>query len=183
MHAAPDMQLLRFNALRNALYHEARQLWLERINRLLNLLVIMLGAGAVMSVAESWLPVAWLGAAVSLAGALQLVFDFSGRACLHRHLRQRYYELLAEMDADPAPDDARRAHWWRQLGILAAQEPPTLKGLDALAYNDALDALEMAEQERLLVPWRVRLLAQFARFNGRRFAKQCEAAPTSTAMS
>ena len=38
---------LRFEALRNAIYHTARRMFLDRCSRLLNLIVIVAGASAV----------------------------------------------------------------------------------------------------------------------------------------
>ena len=166
-----NYEQVRFNVVRNAMYHEARQLWLERINRIFSLLVILLGTGAVISVVKNWLAPEYLGAAVAFIGALQLVFDFSRRAAEHAHLKRAYFDLLAEITEQTNADEERCAKWWADMVRITAQEPPVLKALDALAYNDAADALELPEEERLHVPWYAKLLAHVWRFNGMRFEK------------
>jgi len=166
-----DCGHVRFNVVRNALYHEARQLVLERINRVFSLIIILLGTGAVLSVLTSWLPTELIGATVATIGALQLVFDFSRRACEHAHLKRAYYELLAEIDENPNATEEQCTSWHAKMVRLTAQEPPTLKALDAIAYNDAADALELPEDDRLIIPWYCRIFAHFWRFNGMRFNK------------
>ncbi|HFB98786.1 MAG TPA: hypothetical protein ENJ62_06570, partial [Bryobacterales bacterium] len=74
--APVNLEGLRFNVLRNALYHRERRRWLERTSRFLNLAVILLGTAAVADLLASSGFSTWIGIAVALTGSLQLVYDF-----------------------------------------------------------------------------------------------------------
>ena len=165
-----------FNALRNALYHTGRRMTFERWNRWANALVILLGAGAMADVL-SGLGVAtvWLSLCVTVTGTMQLVFDFGGRARDHQALQRDYYNLLAEIEETPAPDAAALAAWRARMTRIAGDEPPTLRALDAKAYNDAFDALEFGnEGDRLVIPRWHRFAGQFLTFEGYRYPKRSE---------
>lgn len=134
----------RFEATRNALYHTARRLFLERCNRLMSFLIIVFGAAAL----NDMLPGAWLplvksisGIVVLLAGTLQLVFDFGGMARTHEFLGRRYYEILARIEEtiDPTAEFAAKLH--ADMFRIYADEPPQMRALDAIVYNQASRAL------------------------------------------
>ncbi|WP_146010351.1 hypothetical protein [Acidimangrovimonas sediminis] len=168
----PDRENVRFNALRNALYHTARRRALERMNRVFNLAVILLGAAAIGDVlARFGIAQSWIGAAVALIGALQLVFDFGRQARDHQTLQRDYYSLLADIEAVPSANDEDCATWQSRLVRIAAEEPPMLRALDAKAYNDAIDALEFGRDQRLHVPLLHRILAAFVSFEGHDYRK------------
>ncbi|KAF0674336.1 hypothetical protein, partial [Profundibacterium mesophilum] len=63
----------------------------------------------------------------------------------HQTLQRDYYALLAEIDAAVAPDDATMALWHGRMITLSGDEPPTMRAIDAKAYNDALDACDVFE--------------------------------------
>ncbi|MCA8880357.1 MAG: hypothetical protein KDA73_10485 [Rhodobacteraceae bacterium] len=172
----PDREIIRFNALRNALYHTARRRWFERLNRFFNFLVVVLGATAVGDfLAAASYGQAYLGLAVAIIGSLQLVFDFGGNARVHQTLQREYYYLLADIEAKIDPSDDELANWQGRMVRITADEPPMLKALDAKAYNDALDALETFDQgERLVVPFWHWVFGWLFPFDGRRYDKISE---------
>lgn len=170
-----DRENIRFNVLRNALYHSARRRNLERKNRFFNFLVVILGTAAfgdLLTFAD--LHAAWFGAAIAVIGALQLVYDFGRQARDHQTLQRDYYHLLADIEATIAGDEAQCAQWHGRMIRLTAEEPPVMKALDARAYNDAIDAMEWPRGERLHIPALHRVLDGLVPFDGANYLKLCE---------
>ena len=135
----------RFDALRNAVYHTQRGTFFDTLNRIFSFLVILVGAGVVGKVADflKWNSI-WFELIVVLLATLQLVFDFGTRAMEHKFLQRRYYDLLAEMELSAEPDVnsvAAKKKWSAKLLTIAGDEPMTMRALDAIAYNQALDAM------------------------------------------
>ncbi|MEI2806208.1 MAG: hypothetical protein V9G18_09780 [Albidovulum sp.] len=174
----PDRANVRFNVLRNALYHTARRRALERWNRVFNFLVVVLGAAAVGNVMAIYgLPQHWGGMAIAVIGALQLVFDFGRQARDHQALQRDYYALLADIEATPEADGNLCAEWYSRMIRITADEPPVFRALDAKAYNDAIDATEtFGSDERLVIPGLHRLLGGILPFEGHNYRKVGEIA-------
>jgi hypothetical protein len=81
----------------------------------------------------------------------QLVFDFGGLAKVHEFLQRRLYEILGELEAADPNDERAVRKWSAKLLAITADEPMTMRALDAIAYNKALDALvSPAEKARAL---------------------------------
>jgi hypothetical protein len=132
----------RFDALRSALYHTERRKFLDLLNRIVNFSIVLLGAGA----AAKWAKVvhieeAWIEFAIVFFATAQLVFDFGGSARVHEFLQRRYYEVLAEIEGEKSDDEHAMRRWSAKLVTLMADEPMTMRALDAIAYNKALDAI------------------------------------------
>lgn len=165
---AKDRTNIRFNALRNALYHTARRRSLERMNRLFNFLVVILGTAAVADALQvTGIPPYLIGMAVAVIGALQLVFDFGRQARDHQQLQRDYYALLAEIEAKPDATAEECAAWQGKLIRITADEPPVLRAVDAKAYNDAIDASgDFTKDQRLHVPLIQRMLSGLLAFDG-----------------
>lgn len=170
-----DADNIRFNVLRNALYHTARRRHYEALSRWLNLIVILLGAAAIATpLGGIGIGSVWIGAAVALVGALQLVFDFGRQARDHQGLQRDYYRLLAEIETTTDPDTSLIARWRGDMIRITADEPPVLRAIDAKAYNDALDALDVYPTgERLAIPLLHRLLGGLLTFEGHNYRKVC----------
>lgn len=171
-----DADNIRFNALRNALYHTARRRHFEMLARWLNLAVILLGAAAIADPLKLiGVSAMWIGVAVALVGALQLVFDFGRQARDHQALQRDYYRLLAEIEATTGPDAADLARWRGEMIRITADEPPVLRAIDAKAYNDAIDATGVYFQsERLAIPLVHRLFGGVLPFEGHAYRKLSE---------
>lgn len=173
-----DADNIRFNALRNALYQTARRRWFEAVARWLNLVVILLGTAAVgNAVAGVGVGAAAIGMLVAVVGALQLVFDFGRQARDHQVLQREYFRLLADIDATSEPSPAELARWRGQLMLIAADEPPVMRAVDAKAYNDAIDALGVfPATERLVIPLWQTMFGRFLSFEGYNYRKVGETA-------
>ena len=144
---------IRFNALRNALYHEARSCWLNFLDRLFNCLVILGGTATVSDIFGKSVPFTWFALGITVIGTLQLVFNYAIRAAEHNFLRSRYYDLLAAVEENTSPEDCDVAHWNGILAKICADEPPQLRALDAICYNRACDALGLGHHIGNLKPW------------------------------
>ena len=168
-----DRELLRFNVLRNALYHTARRRSLERWNRVFNFVVVVLGAAAFgQVVTQIAINPAWIGLIVAVVGALQLVMDFGRQARDHQSLQRDYYFLLADIEQNLDDSPERCAEWVGRMLRITADEPPTLRSIDAKAYNDALDAIGKFEtSERLVIPLTHRLFGWILPFEGHEYKK------------
>jgi|ERR1044072_7297711 hypothetical protein len=170
----------RFDALRNALYHTERKTFLDLINRTLNLVVILLGAGVagkaakLIHVEENWLE---LG--VVFFATVQLVFDLGGRARDHQFLQRRYYDLLSEMENENLDDDDAMRKWSAKLITISADEPMPMRALDAIAYNKALGATfgddpEILRRHRQQVSFLQRRLRHLFGFHSASFPLESE---------
>lgn len=170
----------KFDALRCAIYHTARRNYLDFLNRLLNFVVIVLGASVAGKAAKliHLEEEAWLEFAVLIVATAQLTFDFGYRARTHEILQKKYNDMLAEIELDPAPDQKR---YNAKLFTIAGDEPMPLRALDALAYNAALDATtsdpEMKRRNRLWVPRLHRLFRHVVAFHAYEYKLESERQP------
>jgi hypothetical protein len=148
--ATPEWDI-KFEALRNAIYHSSRRRFFELLSRFLSFLVIVSGTLAVATLAN-WDP-RWPAAGAAVIGAMQLVFDFNGRARLHENLQRRYFELIAKIEQVLTPTEQEIASWKSDLNLMYADEPPPMRALDTVAYNKACDSLGCPEGRRRLTLW------------------------------
>ncbi|WP_132080751.1 hypothetical protein [Sinorhizobium americanum] len=173
-----DRDQIRFNVLRNALYHTSRRLTFDRWNRWFNFIVILLGATAMTDFLSTFgidVSQSAFGVAVAAVGAASLAFDFGGKARDHQSLQRDYYNLLAEIEENLTPSPQDLAIWQSKMIRIAGDEPPTLRALDAKAYNDAIGATELyGPGERIKIPWLHRFLGQIWAYEGYDYKKLCE---------
>jgi hypothetical protein len=139
----------RFDALRNSLYHTERAWFLDKLNKSINALVILLGSGVVEKIVtkhsfdELYVELAFL-----IVATLQLVFDFGGSAKDHYHLQTQYAAALSEMESVAIWDDETERKWSARLVTISGDEVQTMRALDAIAYNQAIDAIHGSTQKQ-----------------------------------
>lgn len=172
----PFISAAKFDALRCAIYHTERRSFFDLSNKFLNFLVIILGAGVAAKAAKLiHAEELVLEFAVLVFATAQLTFDFGYRARTHEFLQKKYFEMLAEMELEPSPDQKK---WTAKLFAIAADEPMPMRALDALAYNAALDAttsdVYMKRAHRLRVPFIHRLLRHVVAFHAFEYRPQAE---------
>jgi hypothetical protein len=132
----------RFDAMRNSVYHTERAAFLDKLNKAVNSLVIILGASAFSDVAKRWaFDEKYIQFALLLMATIQLIFDFGGSAKDHRFQQTRYSEALADMEKIPVWDDEAERTCSARLVTIGGDEVQTMRALDAVAFNQALDAL------------------------------------------
>lgn len=146
----------KFDALRNAIYHTARKQFYDSLNRLLNFLVIIFGAGVAGKVSALFhVEELWLEFGVLIFATAQLTFDFGYKARTHEFLQRKYNEMLAEIELEATLDAAR---WRSKLYTVASDEPMPMRALDAVAYNAAVDATISDPAHKLIARLRVPFL-------------------------
>jgi hypothetical protein len=173
------LQDVQFDALRNAIYHTARCQHFGATHRWLMLLIVATGTAGIANFAEGVIGVSALAAAGALLAALDLVLDLKGKASQHDRLKQEYYTLLAAIETTPQPDQAKVRRWRGSIIRLTAKEPRTYRAADAIAYNDAVDALGRDRTCRLKVPFFVAAFAHVWPFGGYSFLSLAEVSGAS----
>ena len=161
---------LRFNILRNALYHTARSQFFDLLTRIFNFAVIVLGTSAAAELGhDAWnVDPKYLAAGAVLAATFQLVGDFAVSARIHAYLQRRCYELLAEMErAGASLNEEKLLDIQAKLTTVYGEEPPTMRALDAIAFNEACDSL--GKDGLLRIGFLESLLRNFCPFNGKSF--------------
>lgn len=171
------LEELRFSALRNALYHTFRRDYLDRVGRISNFTIIVLGttsASQVLGVHEVSNAAVYLGVATAIVGALQLVYDFAGRARTHEILQRRYYNILSDIEMLSLPDEMDMKKIDSEMIKTSGEEPPMLRALDAISYNAAADALEYPHDQKLFIPVINAVFSNvlsFSQYNFKRFSE------------
>jgi hypothetical protein len=160
VRAAPtiEQQLddLRFHTLRASRYHDARQRFLDFWRKVLDGLVIVLGAGTVTSMIgddPNALPTVLVGLATTVIGVVQLVTGLGERAQEHSWLKKRYFEVLADIEetlAKGSPTTADLARISKARSAIWGDQPPTYHVLDCIAYNAAKRSLDNAPEGKLI---------------------------------
>jgi hypothetical protein len=143
---------LRFDILRNAIYHTSRSQFLDFLTRVINFFIILLGTAAAAQLGEAThrFDDRWLAGAAALVATIQLVGDFGVAGRTHSYLQRRCYELLAELEMLAPLEEANIATLRAKLTTLYGEEPPPMRALDAVAYNAACDSLGK-EQDRVKI--------------------------------
>jgi hypothetical protein len=166
----------KFNALRNAIYHAARREYYDTLNRLLNFVVIIFGAGVAGKASKLFhVEELWLEFGTLIFATAQLSFDFGSKARTHEFLQRKYGEMLAEIELETTANPAK---WNSKLYTIASEEPMPMRAVDALAYNAALDATtsdpKIKRENRLRVPFCHRLLRHLIARDGYEYRPESE---------
>lgn len=174
---------LRFEATINGRYHTARQGWYEFMHRASMFVVVIGGTAAVAEAIGSGHPYSWLVAMIpTLAGTIDLVFDFAGKAALHARLQERSYDIVADIEHSTDGPEAACRRGWAAIARICAQETKTMRVVHALAYNDTKEASEeIAEPELLVVPFWTRLIKHIWPFDGLHLPRAKELIPRAKA--
>ncbi|MDP8249595.1 hypothetical protein [Pseudochrobactrum saccharolyticum] len=141
----------------------------------MNFAVVLLGAAAFSDILKGLsISQHWIGAAVATIAAAQLAFDFGGMARTHQQLQRDYYNLLADIEAASKPNERQCAQWYASMVRITGDEPPTLRAIDAKAYNDAHASMELPADERLVIPIRHMIFKNWCSFEGYTYQKISE---------
>jgi hypothetical protein len=158
---------LRFEATVNGRYHTSRQGWYDFMHKCCMFVVVIFGTGAVAEAVGPGARYSWIFAFIStIAGTMDLVFDFSAKAAQHARLQEKSYEILAEIEqsTDDATAICRRG--WAAMTRIWAQEPKIMRAVQALAYNDTKEGTEKNPQGLISVPTKARLFKHVWPFDG-----------------
>lgn len=131
-HTAAPVEL-RFKLLFAALCHDIAEERMMRWHRLFTAVNLLLGSGAAVAISAHSPRCAQLMAGmVAVVGAAQLVWDFGKVARDHALQRQRYYELLADLERGRDENDVAAS-----MTTLYGSEPPVRRHLQKIAHNRA----------------------------------------------
>jgi hypothetical protein len=165
---------LRFDIMRNAIYHSARSRFLDFCNRVFVFLAILFGTSAAADLGSNWhFSPAWLSAFAAISATISLVGDFAVSSRTHAYLQRRYYEALAELErlGNVSDQDMPRLLDIRgRVTALYGEEPPPMRALDAVAYNAACDSLG-EDEARVTVHWWQSALRHVYPFNETDFVR------------
>jgi hypothetical protein len=137
-----------------------------------------LGTGVVSKLGDQGGYVTYLELGTVIVATAQLVFDFGGRARTHDFLQRRYYEVISEIEGQEAETVEDRLKYGAKLLLICAEEPMTMRAVDAVAYNKAIDGTvydsKDRKQQRLHVNFWRRSLRHFLAFHNVDFVPEGE---------
>lgn len=160
---------LRFEATVNGRYHTSRQGWYEFCHRWSMFIVVIGGAAVVAEGVGSHKSYAWLIALIpTIAGTIDLVFDFSAKAALHARLQEKCYEIIADIEQSTDEPVVVCKCGWASMARIWALEPKTMRVVQALAYNDTKEGTEknVPQSDLIAVGWWPRLMKHVWPFDG-----------------
>jgi hypothetical protein len=131
--ASAKIDLMRFELMRSAFYHDMCQTRLGRTHRLLTFVMVLLGSGAIAGFGAQCPIVGQVaGALVAVIGAASLVWGFGEAAVSHSDLRRRFYGLLADLEAGGDLNDLTA-----RMTMIYADEPPINARINDAAHDRA----------------------------------------------
>lgn len=172
MSAERNLDQVRFDILRNALYHTAMRRRFDRLDRWGNFLVVLLGATTVVKPVDSIFGFAAtqvFGVVTTMIGAAKLAFGFSATARTHEALQRRYFDILASIEAHPCPSDEDVRGWYAAMVKTTADEPPVNHLVDAISYNEAANTLGHTKAQTLHIPIWAGIIGKVSSLHGYRF--------------
>lgn len=143
---------IRFDATGEIAYHSLMESAFDRWHRIIMATIIVSGTASVGAIATLMPPaVALVISALApllivLVSTLDFVFDLPGQARLHRDLKGKMYEILAELETC---GDASIPEMRAKMQRVYAMQPPSLRYAQSLAYNQAVDATYSREVAKL----------------------------------
>lgn len=153
---------LLFDIRRSVRYHNRRRAFYDRLDQVSNMLSVMLGSTAIYGVLEqSWKTVALvaLGLVTGLS-AINLVLGSSQRARLHFDLSRQFVEIeKAMMKAEPSEE--KIAEFTDKRLTIEMDEPPVLRVLDAICYNELARSMGYPDGKMAKIGWLQRKMAPF----------------------
>lgn len=156
-----ELNDLQYDIGRSSRYHMLRSAYFESLYRWNNGLSIISGSAAFISLIEMGnANVALIAISIiTLSNTLSLVFDISTKARLHGDLRRKFLALEKLLLTDEKPDINLVKKLKGEILSVEAEEPNTMRALDAVAHNHFCHAFG-AESSKLVIPWYIRISAQ-----------------------
>jgi len=154
--------------LRDSRYHEDRERYFARWHKVAMFVVVVSGTATF----ANWASLQWIGAVVTIAGLLDLVFDVSGKARLHASLRRRIYDIMAQMEDPSRPLE----HLREQIVRVYADEPPTMHAANYVAFNGAMEFLSRPRKFQYKLKWYHRVFRNVCSFASTEFKTNAESA-------
>ena len=130
---------LLFNTRRSARYHMRREAFYDGWNKATSAVAVIFGSaavGALISDLNNHLAI-YAAATVAVFSAIDLVAGTAAKARLHNDLRRRFLDIEQKIaGSDATATKVLKADYLK----IEADEPPVLRALDTICYNDLLQA-------------------------------------------
>lgn len=134
---------LLFNVRRSVRYHNRRRRFFDRAHLFTSALSVIFSSAAIMTLLGEWGKWWTVGAAavVTVVSAIDLVVGNARMARLHEGLARRFIELEKRMavKGTMTEEDIRKLSCLRLE--IEKDEPPVLRVLDTLCYNELMRAM------------------------------------------
>ncbi|MCX9038502.1 hypothetical protein NLN82_20965 [Citrobacter portucalensis] len=144
-------------------HHNRRRAFYDRFDQFTNVTSLIFGSTAIYSVLASqnniWAVLS--GAVVSIFAAINLVVGSSQRSRNHFDLSKRFVDLEASMIRVPVPTEQTYRKTAAQRLSIEKDEPPVLRVLDSICYNEQLLAMNFTADQMIKVSFCQHLFAQF----------------------
>ena len=139
--------VLLFCVRRSIRYHSKRQAFYERLDRLSDFTLLLLGSGTVVLVLQEYPGMAVAaGFCVAFISSLRHVYSYGAKAGLHSRFVRDFTQLEKRLRADDSIDTVAAVEEER-LEIESA-EPPVMRALDVICHNELLVAMEIDSDEQ-----------------------------------
>lgn len=164
---------LLFDIRRSVRYHNRRRAFFDRLDQTTNVLSLIFGSAAIYGVLSQANP-NWAvlsAAVVTIFSAVNLVVGSSQRARAHFDFARKYFELEQKMILVPdASEEVVREMTVERLSI-EKDEPPVLRVLDSICYNEQLLAMDYPEDQMVRVGFWQRFLSPVMDFQASKLRK------------
>lgn len=159
---------LKFELLRQAFYHSDEVWFFSFIDRMTKFLSAIAGTAVVGSaIARHPNAAVAFGFAIAILQMYGLVFGISSKALLHESKRQRYFNLLAELEAARNLDMAEIARITSEMTRTWGDEPPIYWGVEVVARNSAMSTMKapLETGDLIMIRFWEKLVRHVWRFN------------------
>jgi hypothetical protein len=157
-------------------YHSRRVRFYDRLNLATNACSIIFGSATVFALLNQrlgpeWVP--YLAATVTVLSAINLIVGSTSMARLHEDLYRRFVALEKKLIAIPeeAFDNEAFVKLYGDKLDIEADEPPILRVLDCICYNEVVRATSNDSQQFIKIAWYQRLFAPLFDVNQHRLSK------------
>lgn len=152
---------LLFDVRRSVRYHNRRRQFFDRVGKITDALSAIGGSGTIISVvSKSSIASIILATITAIFSAINLVFDTKGNSRLHHDLARQFISIEKNL-INPlvTPEQIDKAELDR-LDIETG-EPPALRVLDLICYNELSKAMGIDENESYKIRYIQALFANF----------------------
>lgn len=154
---------LLFDIRRSVRYHNRRRAFYDRLDQFTNVISLIFGSTAIYStladISNIWAVLS--GAVVTIFSAINLVVGSSQRSRSHFDFAKSFVELETKMIAIVAPTEQQLREITAQRLSIEKDEPPVLRVLDCICYNEQLLAMDFSTDQMIKISFFQRMVAQF----------------------
>ncbi|HYR21493.1 MAG TPA: hypothetical protein VEP30_01035 [Chthoniobacterales bacterium] len=160
-HDRRELHNLLFGVRRSIRYHNHRRRFFDAFDKFTKILAAVAGSAAFATALSQHQTVTGvLAAIIAIFSAADLIIGAGPAARLHADLAKRFAELEATIVrlGSPKPEKIRELVADRLM--IEADEPPILRVLDSVVYNELCKALGYEECDMVKIGWFQSLMSQ-----------------------